>query len=280
MSARPASIRPAAVAGAFYPRDAASLRAEIDTLVDRCAGEPRTNTEAPPKILIVPHAGYQYSGEVAARAYRLLAPHRRRVRRVVLIGPSHRVAFRGIALPSVAAFWTPLGAVALQDAAALETARHPALHVSDEPHAWEHALEVQLPFLQATLEHFELVPLVVGHASPRDVAEVLDSLWGGEETIVVVSSDLSHYHEHAVASQIDSATVDAVLAMEARLDHEQACGATAINGALLCARRRGLHPQLLDLRNSGDTAGPRDRVVGYCSIAFYEQGVNDAARAS
>jgi len=280
MSARPASIRPAAVAGAFYPRDGERLRAEVGALIDRCAGESCAETAAPPKILIVPHAGYQYSGEVAACAYRLLAPHRGRVRRVVLIGPSHRVAFRGVALPSVGAFWTPLGAVALQDTAALETAGHPALHVADEPHAWEHALEVQLPFLQATLEAFELVPLVVGDASPRDVAEVLDSLWGGEETVVVVSSDLSHYHEHALASQIDSATVKSVLALEARLDHEQACGATAINAALLCARRRGLRPQLLDLRNSGDTAGPRDRVVGYCSIAFFEQEGNDADRTA
>jgi len=186
----------------------------------------------------------------------------------VLLGPAHRVALRGLALPSVDSFWTPFGAVPIDRAAIERVLALPHVVVSDAAHAWEHALEVQLPFLQATLAQFTLVPFVVGDVSPREVAAVLEALWGGEETLVVISSDLSHYHEYAVARAVDGHTVDAMLALDARIDHDQACGATPVNGALLCASRHGLVPRLLDLRNSGDTAGSRDRVVGYAAIAF------------
>lgn len=275
-SSHTSTIRPAAVAGSFYPRESRALRAQLDGLfagVDSARAAAHAHA---PKMLIAPHAGYQYSGAVAAHAYALLAPHRDRIRRVVLIGPAHRVAFRGIAVPSVHAFWSPLGAVQL-DAPAIERVRSlPQVRVDDAPHAWEHALEVHLPFLQSVLADFTLVPLIAGDVSPRDAAQVLESLWGTQETLIVISSDLSHYHEHALASRIDASTVQTVLRLEVGIDHDQACGATAINAAVLCARRHGLRPRLLDLRNSGDTAGPRDRVVGYCSIAFDEAEGADA----
>ncbi len=277
MTSHTSTIRPAAVAGSFYPRDPKLLRAQLAQMFDTVP--PESGQAHAPKMLVAPHAGYQYSGAIAARAYALLAPQRDRIRRVVLIGPAHRVAFRGIAVPSVDAFWSPLGAVPL-DTAAIEALRSlPQVSVADAPHAWEHSLEVHLPFLQSVLAEFSIVPLIVGDASPLDVAQVLETLWGGQETVVIVSSDLSHYHEYALARQIDASTVQAVLRMETGIDHEQACGATPINAALLCARRHGLHPRLLDLRNSGDTAGPRDRVVGYCAIAFDEVADRDARDA-
>jgi len=268
MTVRTSSIRPAAVAGSFYPRDGARLRAQLAEMLAVARAERKAPRRAPPKALIVPHAGYQYSGQVAARAYGLLEPFRALIRRVVLIGPSHRVAFRGVALPSVDAFWTPLGPVEVDHDAGAPICVLPRVQVSDAPHAWEHALEVQLPFLQTVLDEFRVVPLVVGQATPRDVAEILDMLWGDERTLIVVSSDLSHYHEYALAAQIDSATVASLLELDPVIDHEQACGATANDAMILCAKRRGLRPRLIDLRNSGDTAGARDRVVGYCSIAF------------
>ena len=278
-SSHTSTIRPAAVAGSFYPRDPRALRAQIGTLLGAVDPARSSARARAPRMLIVPHAGYQYSGGVAARAYALLAPHRDRIRRVVLVGPAHRVAFRGIAVPSVDAFWTPLGAVALDSAAIARLKALAQVVVDDAPHAWEHALEVQLPFLQSVLSDFAIVPLIAGNVSPRDVAQALEVLWGGQETLVVISSDLSHYHEHAVASRIDASTVQSVLRLEVGIDHDQACGATAIDAAVLCARRHGLRPHLLDLRNSGDTAGPRDRVVGYCAIAFDEpEGTDDGSQ--
>ena len=274
-SSHTSTIRPAAVAGSFYPHDPRALRTQLDRLFGELAPSPTPAPRAP-KMLVAPHAGYQYSGAVAARAYALLAPHRARIRRVVLIGPAHRVAFRGIAAPSVGAFWSPLGAVPLDVEAIARLGGLPQVRVDDAPHAWEHAIEVHLPFLQSVLDDFAIVPLIAGDVSPLDLAQVFEALWGEAETLIVVSSDLSHYHEHAVATQIDASTVRSVLRLDAGIDHAQACGATAINAAVLCARRHGLAPRLLDLRNSGDTAGPRDRVVGYCAIAFDEGDGHDA----
>ena len=261
-------VRPAAVAGSFYPEAPTRLAAQVRAYLDAAASTRGT----PPKAVIVPHAGYVYSGPVAAAAYAYLAPLRDVVTRVVLLGPAHRVPVRGLAVPRVRAFATPLGEVAL-DAAAIRTALAlPQVVASDDAHAAEHALEVQLPFLQSVLGTFALVPLAVGRATPDDVAAVLDALWGGPETLIVVSSDLSHYHAYADAQRIDRGTADAILALTPSLDHEQACGATPINGLLTLARRRGLAPTLLDLRNSGDTAGDRSRVVGYASFAFTDHG--------
>jgi AmmeMemoRadiSam system protein B/AmmeMemoRadiSam system protein A len=259
------ATRPAAVAGLFYPGDARALRDEVA----RHLGAAQAQAAAsPPKMLLVPHAGYAYSGAVAAHAYALLAPWRGRIRRVVLLGPTHRVAVRGIAAPTVAAFETPLGTVVLDRAAIDALADLPQVVAHDAAHAGEHALEVQLPFLQAVLGDFALVPLAVGHVAPQAVAAVIERLWGGDETLVVISSDLSHYLPYAHAQAVDGATVRRILALDTGLDHEQACGATPLAGALIAARSHGLRPRLLDLRNSGDTAGDRARVVGYCAVAF------------
>ena len=259
------AVRPAAVAGMFYPGTAAVLAASVRAYLGEGAKAPDA---IPPKALIVPHAGYVYSGPVAACAYRRLAGAAGAIRRVVLLGPVHRVPIRGLALPAAGAFATPLGTVAV-DRDAIETARAlPQVQVSEAAHAQEHSLEVQLPFLQTALHNFAIVPFAVGDATAREVAEVIERLWGGPETLIVVSSDLSHYHAYFAAQAIDRDTATAILALDSSLDHEQACGATPINGFALCARRHALKPELLDLRNSGDTAGDKSRVVGYAAFAF------------
>jgi AmmeMemoRadiSam system protein B len=255
------------VAGLFYPGDRADLQR---TVADMLAGAaPRDGK--PPKAIIAPHAGYIYSGPIAASAYALLAPLRDVVERVVLLGPTHRVAVRGLALPASRHFATPLGAVEIDVDAIQQLRGLPFVGVSEEAHALEHSLEVHVPFLQTVLSRFKLVPLAVGHASAEEVAQVLEALWGGPETLIVVSSDMSHYLPYRDAQGIDRATADAVLKLETHIDHEQACGATPVTGLTLAARRHNLEPELLDLRNSGDTAGDKSRVVGYASFAFYEQ---------
>lgn len=262
-----ASIRPAAVAGQFYPNDPQVLQAQIGEMLS--AAVP-LETVSSPKALIVPHAGYVYSGPVAATAYATLGALRDTIRRVVLLGPAHRVAVAGFALPAAQFFSTPLGLVPLSHSDWRTLRERPDVIVDDRPHAFEHSLEVQLPFLQTVLDSFELTPLVVGNASPAAVADVLTQLWGGPETLIVISSDLSHYHPYSHAQMTDRGTVGQILKMRAQLDHEQACGATPVNGLIQVAAQLGLEPQLLDLRNSGDTAGDRARVVGYASVAFSE----------
>ncbi len=232
---------------------------------------PATGDGAWPKALIVPHAGYIYSGPIAAAAYARLLDARSRIRRVVLLGPVHRVPIRGLALPGAASFATPLGTIAVDAEAVARVRDLPQIRESEAAHSLEHSLEVQLPFLQTVLDAFTLVPLAVGDATPAQVAEVIEQLWGGPETLIVVSSDLSHYHTYADATEIDRGTADAILALVDSLDHEQACGATPINGFALCARRHGLTPELIDLRNSGDTAGDKARVVGYAAFAFAQR---------
>jgi AmmeMemoRadiSam system protein B len=263
-------IRPAAVAGAFYPGQPYVLAQEVESMLQQAASNPSPTSAHPPKALIVPHAGYVYSGPVAAQAYAQLLPWRDQIQRVVLLGPVHRVPVRGIAWPGVEAFATPLGTVPIDRAALAAIADLPQVVQSPAAHAWEHSLEVQLPFLQAVLDRFSLVPLAVGDASAEEVAEVLERLWGGPETLIVVSSDLSHYHPYGEARRLDAESVQTMLELRPVLDHEQACGATPVNGLLLAARRHGLHPHLLDLRNSGDTAGDRSRVVGYAALSFTE----------
>ena len=260
------SVRPPAVARLFYPGDARSLAEEVTAYLDQTDETPI----APgfPKAVIVPHAGYVYSGPVAASAYDLLRPARGTVRRVVVLGPCHRVPVHGLALPVAGAFDTPLGRIRL-DAQAIASIRDlPQVVQSAATHAEEHALEVQLPFLQQVLGEFSLVPMVVGSVAPEKVAEVLERLWGGTETLFVISSDLSHYHPYETARRIDGATVEAILGLDTAISHEQACGATPVSGMLIAARRLGLKPRLLDCRNSGDTAGGKDQVVGYASFVF------------
>jgi AmmeMemoRadiSam system protein B/AmmeMemoRadiSam system protein A len=263
-----ASVRPAAVAGMFYPASSRELLRDVDDML----GHSAAGTFAPafPKALIVPHAGYIYSGSVAAEAYDRLRPARGIVRRVVLLGPCHRVPVRGLALPDASAFATPLGQVPLDRDAMNSLSALPQVVVSAAVHAEEHALEVQLPFLQRVLGEFSLVPLAVGAATPVQVAEVIEALWGGDETLIVISSDLSHYHPYDEARAIDRGTARAILDYSGDIDHEQACGATPVAGLLLAAKRHALNVELLDLRNSGDTAGGRGRVVGYASFAFWD----------
>ncbi|HEX5477386.1 MAG TPA: AmmeMemoRadiSam system protein B [Burkholderiales bacterium] len=264
------SIRPAAVAGLFYPADPRALAAEVDELIGSCGVlAPRLSF---PKALIVPHAGYVYSGAVAARAYGDLAAARGIVRRVVLLGPVHRVAVRGLALPAAEFFETPLGRIAI-DARAVQALRAlPQVVTSAPAHALEHSIEVQLPFLQKALGEFSLVPLAVGAASVAEVAEVLERLWGGRETLIVISTDLSHYHPYEDARRIDRATLERIGALAVDLDHEEACGATPLNGLLSVSRAKCLAVKLLAACNSGDTAGGKDRVVGYSSFALYPEG--------
>ena len=259
----PATVRPAAVAGRFYPGEALALERELA----RCTPA-HDAAVSPPKMLLAPHAGYMYSGPVAGSAYARLAGARGRITRVVLLGPTHRVAVRGLAVPSVDRFAMPLGEVPVDRETLARIAGLPQVVTSEAAHAEEHSLEVQLPFLQHALGRFALVPLAVGRASADEVAEVLERLWGGDETLVVISSDLSHYLPYEAAQQRDAATIARVLALDTALDHDEACGATPLAGALIAARRHGLVPRLLDLRNSGDTAGDRRRVVGYAAVAF------------
>jgi AmmeMemoRadiSam system protein B len=260
-------IRPPAVAGMFYPGDPGTLAGEVTVML--AEARPASLPMAP-KALIVPHAGYIYSGPVAASAYALLAPLRGTIRRVVLFGPAHRVPVAALAAPDTDAFATPLGTVPIDVEAVALAAKLPQVQVSGVAHAYEHSLEVQLPFLQTVLGDFALVPFVVGGASPQQVAEVMELLWGGPETLILVSSDLSHYHPYAAAQRLDKVTAEDILHLSALADHQQACGATPINGLIEVARRKGLKPQLLDLRNSGDTAGDKSRVVGYSAFAFSE----------
>jgi len=263
------NIRPPAVAGMFYPGTPQELAREVRGML---AAVPPAPTFTQPKALVAPHAGYVYSGPTAAHAYAVLAPHAKRIRHVVLLGPCHRVAVRGLAVPNCTAFETPLGVVPVDDRAVAAALALPQVVRHEAAHAAEHSLEVQLPFLQAVLDEFTIAPFAVGYATPDEVAEVLDLLWGGDETLVVVSSDLSHYHSYADAQRRDRHSADDILHLRLLLDHDQACGATPINGLIEVAQRRGLQPRLLDLRNSGDTAGDRSRVVGYASFAFLEPG--------
>lgn len=263
-----ASIRPAAVAGHFYPSDPEVLRAQVSELLT--AAVPAEDLTTPPKAVIVPHAGYMYSGAIAANGYASLTHLRNAIRRVVLLGPPHRVAVPGFALPASQGFATPLGVVPVDRAAWTMLQELPDVVVDDRPHAQEHCIEVQLPFLQMLLERFEIVPLLVGSAHPERVADVLELLWGGPETLIVVSSDLSHYLGYDDSRALDRSTARQMLDLRPCLQGEQACGARAVNGLLTAAAQRGLEPYLLDLRSSGDTAGDRNRVVGYASVAFVE----------
>ena len=260
-------IRYPAVAGAFYPADPDELDAMLHAML---AGTAATALPKAPKALIAPHAGYIYSGPVAASAYAQLMARRETIRCVVLLGPVHRVPVQGLALPSVSVFSTPLGDIMLDAEAMQQISTLPQVVISDAAHAWEHSLEVHLPFLQKVLGTFQLVPLAVGDATPEAVAQVLARLWGNTDTLIVVSSDLSHYLPYADARRVDAATTQAICALQYPIRHEQACGATPINGLLCCARQRQMTPHLLDLRNSGDTAGDKAQVVGYCAVAFTE----------
>src|SRR5262249_55223094 len=260
------SVRPWAVAGSFYPADAQELAAAVHGyLAAAAAAAPAAATA--PKALIVPHAGYVYSGPLAATAAARLAPARASIERVVLIGPAHYLPIQGLAASGADAFATPLGDVPVDRAAIDSLSDLPQVAVRDDAHRREHCLEVQLPFLQTILKPFAIVPLVVGTATPDEVHQLIDRLWGGPETLILISSDLSHYHDDATARRLDAATAAAIEALAPkRIGDERACGRIPIGGLLLSARARGLHAVTADLRNSGDTAGPHGKVVGHGAV--------------
>ena len=257
-------IRPPAVAGTFYSNDPCELRAQVRGYLAAVKVSGKR-----PKAIIVPHAGYMYSGPIAASGYARLQPYAKNIRRVVLLGPSHRGTLQGLAAPNVDFFSTPLGKIPI-DHAALELLNDlPCVTRCNQAHASEHSLEVQLPFLQVLLGKFTLVPLVVGESAPYNVAQVLERLWGDDETLIVVSSDLSHYHDYETAQRLDAATSQAIEELRYRdLNYEGACGRNPVNGLLYVAHWRRLRAQAVDVRNSGDTAGSREQVVGYGSYVI------------
>ncbi len=259
-------IRSPAVAGSFYPGTAQ----ELNLLIDDYLGSIDTpSLKRRIKAMIVPHAGYIYSGLTAASAYSKLIPFAQDISRVVLLGPSHRIPLLGLASSSHDYFQTPLGEVPLDKAVIEQLEQLPFVKAYDDAHTQEHSLEVQLPFLQKVLGDFKLVPLVIGQVEDQQVSDVIESLWQLENTLFLISSDLSHYLDYERAHECDLATSQAIedLTPE-KIHYEQACGHSAIAGMLLSAQKHNLIVQKLDLRNSGDTAGSKDRVVGYGSWAF------------
>ena len=262
------SVRTAAVAGTFYPAEVSELSAQIQHDLSTVSSELKPVSGFPAAI-IVPHAGYIYSGQTAAFAYQTIqnAP----IRRVALFGPAHRVAFYGMAVPEVSQYETPLGSITIDKEMSSQALEHPEVVSSDKPHALEHSLEVQLPFLQTVLGDFSLLPVCVGMVEPEAVAAVMRKFLQQPEILVVISSDLSHFHGYEKANALDQYTVDAILDLKGPLQHEQACGATGINALMLIAKADKLAVKLLDYRNSGDTAGDKLRVVGYASLGFYAQ---------
>ena len=259
-------VRSAAVAGMFYHANATQLRQDINGYLDHATTHRQT-----PKAIIVPHAGYIYSGPIAASAYNNLRSLHQQIKKVVLLGPAHRVAFLGLAATSADFFITPLGKIKIDRNAMARISHLPQVITLDEAHAQEHSLEVQLPFLQIVLDDFELIPLVVGEASKQDVADVLNILWGGEETLIVISSDLSHYNSYPVAQQMDLETSRAIEKLQPeKIHYDMACGRNPVNGLLEVAKQKHLSVTTLDCRNSGDTAGDKKRVVGYGAYVFSE----------
>ncbi|TRW95598.1 AmmeMemoRadiSam system protein B [Candidatus Methylobacter oryzae] len=251
--------RQPAVAGSFYPANPEQLHLMVDRFLNDAASDERI-----PKAIIAPHAGYIYSGPIAASAYSRLKKAHDKITRVVLIGPSHRVAFRGLAVSRAKTFTTPLGDVLVDQAAIQAIVQLPFVEYIERAHTYEHSLEVHLPFLQEVLDDFKIVPIVAGEASPEQVSQVLSALWGGAETLIVVSSDLSHYHDYATARQMDKSTTDAIEQLQyEQLASESACGKVPLSGLLKLARKKSLSVKNIDLRNSGDTAGDKASVVGY-----------------
>lgn len=258
-------VRVPAVAGMFYPADPVALRRMVRGFMEHA----KPCSVDQPKAIIVPHAGYVYSGDVAASGYAQIKPEA--IERVVLLGPAHRVLLQGLAAPETLSWQSPLGNVKIDFESLKKISTFPQVLFSERAHQEEHSLEVQLPFLQERLGEFKLVPLTVGDASAKEVSEVLNALWGGPETLIIVSSDLSHYERYDQAVKKDSATANAIVDLNVRgLDMDSACGLIPIAGLIDQARQRRMRAGLLDLRNSGDTAGPKDQVVGYGAFAFYE----------
>ncbi|MCF7708878.1 MAG: AmmeMemoRadiSam system protein B [Verrucomicrobia bacterium] len=261
----PDSVRRPAVAGLFYPGDGR----ELERTVTRFLAESKTGEHVSPKAVIAPHAGYVFSGPVAGSAFAPWIREADKTKRVVLIGPSHKVSFRGLGLSTVSKFETPMGDVAVDHDADTELLKLPQVTEHDMAHSMEHSLEVELPFLLKLFDDFKVLPLVVGKAEPREISEVLKMLWGGAETKIVVSSDLSHFLDYDSAVEMDARTARAVEKLDPDgVTFDAACGQLPMQGLLESARERGLVAETVDLRNSGDTSGMRDRVVGYGAFLF------------
>ncbi len=259
-------IRPAAVAGLFYPDSPSELKASIQNYLQQ-APEPQ---DTPPLAIIAPHAGYIYSGPIAASAYKQILPVADKIKQVVLLGPSHRVPLRGIATPDADYFETPLGTIKINTQLCQQFESLPFVTPSYEAHQQEHSLEVQLPFLQSILHDFQLIPLVVGECPAEAVAELLETVWNRDDTLVVISTDLSHYNHYEIAQKIDRQTSTAIEQLHPeQIHYDNACGRNPLNGLLTLAIKKNLSINTLDLRNSGDTAGSKDRVVGYGAYAVH-----------
>ena len=259
------TIREPAVAGLFYPENTRVLQTLLSELLDNSIARDIT-----PRAIIAPHAGYVYSGEVAASAYKLLQPMKDKIRRIVLLGPTHRVAVHGCAVSSADYFRTPLGDIAIDTNAVQALLNNPNVQLSDMAHQDEHSLEVHLPFLQTVLDKFSLVPIAVGDMDASAVMEVLEFFWDDPATFFVISSDLSHFHDYRTAQDIDQQTTIAIEQLQfGTITGEMACGTYPVNGLLKFAKKHNLRCKTLDLRNSGDTEGDKNRVVGYGAYAFY-----------
>jgi len=258
------NVRHPAVAGTFYPNKPMTLQQSVAQYIDAAH-----TISAKPKAIIAPHAGFIYSGPVAGSIYKTLAQRSSQITRVVLLGPSHRLAFSGCALSSADIYVTPLGNINIDKKAADSIRLLPFVQELDAAHLEEHSLELQLPFLQVVLPQFLLLPIVVGNASPEQIATLLDHVWRGDETLIIVSSDLSHYHAYEIAQQLDQNTSTAIENLcPANIGHEQACGFLPVNGLLLAAKQHNMSAKTIDLRNSGDTAGSKSQVVGYGAYVF------------
>ncbi|MFK5913052.1 MAG: AmmeMemoRadiSam system protein B [Woeseiaceae bacterium] len=259
-------IRQPAVAGMFYPADKQSLKDDIHQYLNQ-VHDPRGEQLIMPKAIVVPHAGYIYSAPIAASAYKQIIPLKDKINRVILLGPSHRVGFRGLAVPESDIFNTPLGNIPIDKKGIKLLAGLTQVIVSEQAHRDEHSLEVQLPFLQEVLGEFSLIPLVVGDAERHEVAEVINRLWDEEHTLIVISTDLSHYHEYNEAKQLDRATSEAIENLKPDLiGYDDACGRNGLKGMMTVAKEKNLSVDTIDLRNSGDTAGDKNRVVGYDTV--------------
>lgn len=254
------------VAGLFYPEKTEELQNVVNELLNQA--NPNSQ-KFHPKAIISPHAGYIYSGPIAASVYKTLLPIKDKIKKVVLLGPAHRVGFFGIAIPSYTQFTTPLGNIDLDQSTINKLTKLPSVKIIDRAFDGEHCLEVQLPFLQSILTNFEIVPILVGSAKPIDVANLILNCWGDDETLIVISSDLSHYYDYPTAQILDQKAADAILNLEPeKIADNQACGRLPIKGLLIAAKQKNMHPKLIDLRNSGDTAGDKNRVVGYGAFYF------------
>ncbi len=265
-----ATARPAAVAGTFYDDNPQRLNQSVIHYLLEAEKKPESKGKVP-KAIIVPHAGYVYSGSVAATAYARLKSAKETIQKVILLGPCHKVAVQGLAMSSADYFLTPLGRIGLDKELQSKIAALPQVTTMDATHAQEHSLEVHLPFLQTILRNFTLVPLVVGNATPEQVSEVLDILWGGPETLIIISTDLSHYLSYEQANELDGKTKQAIENFNINgIGNDQACGRIPVKGLLHLAQKKGMEISTVDFRNSGDTAGPKNRVVGYGSWVLIE----------